>query len=494
MARQREIAVRLSLGASRGRVVRQLLTESLVLSCLGGALGVLVGFWSRALLPFGKDAPVDWRVFAFVGGLSLLTGIAFGLLPALRATRVDLAASMKEGGRSVTGTRSWLSKGLLVLQVAMSLLLLIGAGLFLRTLDNLRHVDVGFNPTNLMMFRVNPQLNGYDDARMADLYNRMVERIGAIPGIRSVALTRTMLLSGSTSSSSVWAEGKVSDKPNEPDMYVMTVSPAFFSTMEIPIVVGRGFTDHDVKASPKVAVINESAARKLFPGESPLGRRVGFSLEKAGEVEIVGVTRDTKYSSIRDSAPPTMYSSSLQGVTTAMAFVARTAADPNPLTERVRAAVREVDPNLPIASFTTQADQLEGRFAQERLFATAYSLFGGLALLLACIGLFGLMSYNVSRRTNEIGIRMALGAQRARVIGMVLGESMLLVGIGVTIGLLSSFAAGRLVKTVLFGLAPSDVATIASAIVLVLLVSALAGFLPARRASRVDPMVALHEQ
>jgi predicted permease len=303
-----------------------------------------------------------------------------------------------------------------------------------------------------------------------------------------------MLLSGSTSSSSVWVEGKVSEKANESDMYVMTVSPAFFPTMEIPIVVGRGFTDRDVKSSPKVAVINESAARELFPGESPLGRRVGFSPEKAGEIEIIGVTRDTKYSSIRDAAPPTMYSSSLQGATTAMAFVARTSADPNPLTERVRAAVREVDPNLPIASFTTQADQLEGRFAQERLFATAYSLFGGLALLLACIGLFGLMSYNVSRRTNEIGIRMALGAQRARVIGMVLGESMLLVGVGVTIGLLSSFAAGRLVKTVLFGLAPSDVATIASAIVLVLLVSALAGFLPARRASRVDPMVALHEQ
>jgi predicted permease len=321
----------------------------------------------------------------------------------------------------------------------------------------------------------------------------MIERIGAVPGIRSVALTRTLLLSGSTSSSSVWVEGRASEKANESDMYVMTVSPAFFSTMEIPLLTGRTFNDHDVKTSPKVAVINESAAKELFPGESPLGHHIGFSMEKAGDVEIIGVTRDTKYSSIRESAPPTMYSSSLQGVTTAMAFVARTAVDPNTLSERVRAAVREIDPNLPIASFTTQADQLEGRFAQERLFATAYSLFGGLALLLACIGLFGLMSYNVSRRTNEIGIRMALGAQRLNVVVMILGESMLLVGLGVVVGLGSSFAAGRLVKTVLFGLAPNDIVTIVSAIVLVLLVSVLAGYLPARRASRVDPMVALHE-
>jgi predicted permease len=492
--RQREISIRLSMGATRRRLVRQLLTESLLLSCLGGICGVAVGYWSRALLPFGKTAPLDWRVFAFVGGLSVLTGVAFGLVPALRATRVDVGSAMKESSRSVTGSRSWLSKALLVVQVALSLLLLVGAGLFLRTLDNLRHVDVGFNPTNLLMFGLRPQLNGYDAPGMATLYDQLHDRLAALPGIRSVALTRTMLLAGSTSSSSVWAEGVPGDKPTVPDMYVMTVSPEFFRTMEIPVLSGRGFTDHDIATSPKVVVINASAARALFPSDSPLGHHVGFSIEEHGTLEIVGVIRDTKYSSIRDAVPPTMYSCSRQGTMTAMTFIARTAADPNSLAQSVRAAVRQVDPNLPIVNLTTQADQLEQRFAQERLFATAYSLFGGLALLLACIGLFGLMSYNVSQRTNEIGIRMALGAQRITVVRMVLGESLVLVGVGIVLGLGSASAAGRLVSTVLFGLAPSDVATFIGAVALVLAVSVLAGYLPARRASRIDPMVALHQQ
>jgi predicted permease len=493
-ARQREISIRLSMGATRARLVRQLLTESLLLSGLGGACGVVVGYWSRALLPFGKTAPVDWHVFAFVGGLSVLTGVTFGLIPALRTTRVDLADSMKEGGRSVTGTRSLLAKGLLIVQVALSLLLLVGAGLFLRTLDNLRHVDVGFNPTNLLEFGLRPQLNGYDATRVANLYDQLVDRLSAIPGVRSVATTETTLTSGSESSSTVWAEGRSGDKPAAPDMYVMTVSPEFFKTMEIPILTGRGFTSHDTTTSPKVVLINETAARLLFPGDNPLGHHVGFQLEDNAALEIVGVIRDTKYDSIRDAVPPTMYSCSRQGSQGSMQFVVRTAADPNGLSDAVRATVRQVDSTLPLTNFTTQADQLEKRFAQERLFATAYSLFGGLALLLACIGLFGLMSYNVSRRTNEIGIRMALGAQPLTVVRMVLGESLALVGLGVVLGLASASAAGHLVAAVLFGLAPTDVSTFAAAVGLVAVVSMLAGYLPARRASLVDPMVALHQQ
>lgn len=493
--RQRELSIRLSMGATRGRLVRQLLTESLVLSSLGGACGIVVGYWSRALLPFGKTTTLDWHVLAFVGGLSVVTGIAFGLVPALRATRVDLAEAMKEGGRSVTSSRSLLAKGLLVLQVAMSLLLVIGAGLFVRTLDNLRHVNVGFNPTNLIMFNLRPQLNGYDDARITNLFHDIHDRIAALPGVRSVALTRTMLLAGSTSSSSVWAEGHAGEKPAEPDMYVMTVSPDYFATMGIPVLSGRGFTDRDTATAPKVVVINETAARTLFPRENAIGRHVGFSLEQKDSLEIVGVIRDTKYDSIRDAAPPTMYSCwEQQPKPGAMSFVIRTVSDPNSLSESVRAAVRQADSTLPIINFTTQADQLEQRFVQERLFAMAYSLFGALALLLACIGLFGLMSYNVARRTSEIGIRMALGAQRLTVIRMVLGESLFLVGLGVAFGLASTMAAGRLVKAVLFGLAPTDPITITSAMALVLLVSAFAGYLPARRASLVDPMVALHEQ
>ncbi|MBI4473520.1 MAG: ABC transporter permease [Acidobacteria bacterium] len=487
--RQKEISVRLSMGATRWRLIRQLLTESVLLSCIGGMLGILVGYWSKQLLPFGQTVPMDWRVFAFVAGISVLTGVTFGVVPAFRATRIDLAGSLKEMSRSVSRSRTILSKGLLVLQVAVSLVLLIGAGLFLRTLENLRTVNVGFNPNNILTFRVNPQLNRYDPDRTALLYAQMKDALKALPGVRSVSLTRVVLVSGSVSSSSMYIQGRAAESNN---VHMMSISPEFFTTMEIPLLAGRLFTEHDGKTSSKVAVINEAAARKYFPQENALGRRVGFSMEQAADYEIIGIVRDTKYNSVRDEAPPTFYGSYLQGNVGAMAFLVRTAGDPALMVDQVRAAVRQVDPNLPLTNVTTQAEQLEGRFAQERLFARAYSLFGGLALLLACIGLFGLMSYSVSRRTNEIGIRMALGAQRLDVVSMVLRESLLLVGIGVVVGLITAFAAGRLVATVLFGLAATDALTIAAAIAVMIAVSAIAGYLPARRASRVDPMIALH--
>ena len=492
--RQREISVRLSMGATRGRLVRQLLTESVLLSSLGGALGVLVGYWSRALLPFGQKAPLDWRVFGFVAGVSMLTGVVFGLLPALRATRVDLAGAMKETSRSVTGSRTLLSKGLLVLQVAMSLVLLIGAGLFLRTLENLKSVDVGFNSKNLLMFNVNPSVNRYDVDRSAQVFRRALERMSALPGVTSAALTRTTLLSGSTSTSSMWKQGQTSQTAAEEEMYMMDVAPTFFATMGIPVQLGRGFNDHDDKNAPKVAIINEASARKLFPDGDVLGRRIGGSFEKSNEFEIVGVVRDAKYASVRDPGPPTMYRCVWQGPARSLNVVLRTAGDPMAMTEAVRVAMREVDPTLPIQRFTSQSEQISLRFAQERLFATAYTAFGVLALVLACIGLFGLMSYNVAQRTNEIGIRMALGAQRGTIVGMVMGESMLLVGIGVALGLGTARWAGRFVKTVLYGLSANDALTIAAAVVLIAVVSALAGYLPARRASNVDPMEALRQQ
>ena len=492
--RHREISVRLSLGATRGRLVRQLLTESVLLSALGGMLGVLVGYWSRALLPFGQNAPLDWRVFGFVAGISMLTGMLFGLVPALRATRVDLAGAMKETSRSVTGSRTFLSKGLLVLQVGMSLVLLIGAGLFLRTLQNLKSVDVGFDSKNLLMFNVNPSVNRYDADRSAQIFRQVLERMSALPGVKSAALTRTTLLSGNTSTSSMWKQGQTSQIAAEEEMYMMDVSPTFFATMGIPVQLGRGFTDRDDKNAPKVAIINEASARKLFPDGDVLGRRIGGSFERSNEFEIVGVVRDAKYSSVRDPGPPTMYRCVLQGQVRSLNVVLRTAGDPMAMTEAVRSAMREVDPTLPIQRFTSQSDQISLRFAQERLFATAYTAFGVLALVLACIGLFGLMSYNVSRRTNEIGIRMALGAERRTVVKMVMSESMLLVGIGVALGLGAALWAGRFVKTVVYGLSPNDAFTIAAAVTLITVVSALAGYLPARWASKVDPMVALRDQ
>ena len=485
-ARAKEVAVRLSMGASRLRLIRQLLTESLLLSGIGGGLGITIAYWGKSLLPFGQNAAIDARVLAFVAGVSMMAGVLFGLLPALRATRVELAGAMKESGRSVTHSRTWLSKGLLVLQVAMSLVLLVGAGLFLRTLNNLRSVDVGFDANNLVMFRINPQGNRYDPDRIAQVYERTTATVAALPGVRSVGLTRQMLLAGGTSTTDVWVQGQTAKH----ETHVMAVSPTFFQTLGIPVLLGRNFSDHDLAQPNAVAVINETAARTFFSGENPIGRRIGQSIENAGKTEIIGVIKDTKYNSLRDPAPPTLYQL-LPRDARAANVVVRTAGDPGSMIETVRAAMRQVDAELPLTNVTTQTDQIEGRMAQERLFAMAYSLFGALALVLASVGLFGLMSYNVSRRTNEIGIRIALGAQRRGVVGMVLRESMIMVAIGVAIGVAAAVAAGRLVTAVLFGLSPTDVWTLGGAIALMASVGLAAGYLPARRASRVDPMVAL---
>ena len=488
-ARRKEISVRLSMGATRGRLMRQLLTESLLLSLMGGALGVLVGYWSRQLLPFGQVSPIDWRVFVFAAALSVVTGLLFGVAPALRATRADLAGVMKETSRSVSGGRSLLSRALIVVQVALSLVLIVGAGLFLRTLNNLRNVDVGFDTRNLMVLSVNPSLNRSTPERSLQLLRQMQEELRAIPGVQSVALTRVPLMSGSRSSSTRHIQGQ----PKSHNLHVMTVSLEFFDTMSVPVTAGRGFTDNDTASSPKVAIVNEAAAKLLFPNESAIGKRMGTSLEKNAEYEVVGVIRDTKYTDIRSVAPPTWYDSVLQNLPRgAMAIAVRTEGDPMPLTRSIREAIRRVDTTLPVTNMSTQAERIEGRFAQERLFANAYSLFGALALVLACIGLFGVMSYNVARRTNEIGIRMALGARALDVVRMVLGECWLLVGAGVVIGVGTALAAGRFVAQVLYGLAPTDLATLVGATLLIAAVSTVAGFLPARRAARVDPLVALH--
>jgi predicted permease len=486
-ARHREISVRLSMGASRGRLVRQLLTESLLLSGAGGALGILVGYWSKQLLPFGQNAEMDWRVLVFVAAVSVLTGVVFGLVPALRATHVDLAGAMKESGRSVIGSRTWLSRGLLVLQVAVSLVLLIGAGLFLRTLHNLRSVDVGFNPNNLLIFRISPQLNRYDADRTAQLLARMQTTLSALPGVTSVARTQQPLLSGGRSIRSLHIQGSATA---EHEVYYLEVSPEYFATMEIPMLLGRTFAVGEMAEPMSKALINDAAAKKFFPNQNPIGRRVGDTPEEAGQTEIIGVVGDTRYDSVREAAPPTMFRM-MRKNPRSVAMLVRTAVDPAGMIETVRGAMHGIDPDVPVTGMSTQTEQIEGRFAQERLFALAYSLFGGLALLLACVGLFGLMSYSVSRRTSEIGIRMALGAQRAGVVGMVLRESMILVAVGVALGLAGALAAGRLVNTVLFGLTATDVVSMVAAVMLMAAVSLAAGYFPARRASRVDPMTAL---
>jgi predicted permease len=487
-ARHREISVRLSMGASRWRLIRQLLTESLLLSSVGGALGIAVAYWSKSLLPFGENAPIDLWVVLFVAGVTVLTGLLFGLGPAFRTTGVELASAMKESSRTVAGGRAWLGKSLLVVQVALSIVLLIGAGLFLRTLYNLRSVDVGFNANNLLMFRINPQANQYQNDRIPALYRRVNQELATLPGVQSVALTRTTLLSGGQSTTRIHIQGKA--EPN--DIHVMSVSPEFFATLQIPVLAGRGFAERDLATPQSVVIVNQTAVKQFFDGPDAVGARLGSTPEgaAAGEHEVVGVIKDTKYSNLRDAAPPTMYRVLRNDAASATVMV-RTAGDPAAMIDSVRATLQKIDPELPLINVTTQTDQIEGRVAQERLFALAYTLFGALALLLASIGLFGLMSYNVSRRTSEIGIRMALGAQRTGVIGMILRESMLMVAVGAVIGLAGAFAAGRYIESVLFGLSKTDAWTIGAVIVLTTLVSLAAGYLPARRAARVDPMVAL---
>ncbi len=496
--RQKEISVRLSLGATRARLVRQLLTESLLLAAIGGGLGMVVAYWGRALMPTfqGQAPPLDWKVLIFVAAVTLLTGVLFGIVPALRGTAVNVNAALKETSRSVVGGRSLVGKALLVVQVAISLVLLVGAGLFLQTLSNLRRVDVGFDPQNLVLFRINPSLIRYDEKRIAPFYTDLLTRIGTLPGVRGAAMSQPALLSGSINSTSIFVQGRSYPQGRQTDLNNsinrLVISPNFFDVMGIPVVAGRGFTKRDTATSPKVVVINEAAGRKYFPGENPLGHHFGSSPENAADLEVVGVLRDAKYNSVRDEAPPTMYQPYLQTRLFNATVEVRTAMAPAGAMTAIREAVRQIDPNLPVTDVSTQIEQVEKRFQQEKLFAQAYALFGGVALLLASIGLFGLMSYSVARRTNEIGIRMALGAQRVDVLGLVMRESMLLVAIGVVAGLTLALLAARLVTTLLYGLPPRDPITMAAAVAVMAAVSALAGYLPARRASRVDPMVALH--
>jgi predicted permease len=495
-ARTKEVSIRLSLGATRGRLVRQLLTESLLLAAVGGALGLAIGHWGKQLLPGapGQATTIDWRVIAFVFGVTALTAMVFGIVPALRATGINVNTALKETSRSVVGSRTLLGKALLVLQVAISLVLLVGAGLFLRTVENLRQVDVGFNPRNLVLFRVNPMLNQYDNQRTLALYQQITDRLRSVPGVRAVTSSQPALLSGSVNQSSLFVQGRTY-VPNQRDsINRLTVAADFFEVMEMPIVLGRGFTERDNEAAPKVAVINDAAARKYFAGTNPIGQRVGDSVERSGQIEIVGVLRDAKYDSVRDVAPPTLYVPYKQRGMVATSFAVRTAGDPLSVVPSIREAVKQVDPNVPMLNVSTQMEQIEQRLTQEKLFAQAYALFGGVALLLAAVGLFGLMSYSVARRTNEIGIRMALGAERLHVLRMVMGESMALVAIGIVLGIATALAAGRFVTSLLYGVETADGVTMAIAGAVMVVVAAAAGYLPARRASAVDPMVALHEE
>jgi len=503
--RASEITVRLAVGAGRWRLIRQLLTESMLLAALGGAVGVVFALWGKDalialngrrgdFLPANLDAHLSWRVLGFSVGASLLTGLLFGLAPAWRATRFDLTTALKESNRSSSGVaRSRLSKVLVIAQVTMSLVLLVGAGLFIRTLRNLQQVEVGFNQENLLVFTLRPGANGYKDERLVQLYQQMLARLETLPGVRSATFAHVPLLAHYMDNSGLILPGETAQTEAEHTTNREIVRENYFATMEIPLLRGRGFNQQDNLSAPKVAIISETLARKFFPDDDPIGKRVGFDAKTAGQIEIIGIARDIKYNSQREEDTPLIYLPWLQATeeTGEMYFALRAAGEPTALAAAVRQAVREVDNNLPIIDIKTQAAQASETLTQERLFANLLSFFGALALVLAAVGLYGVMAYSVAQRTNEIGIRMALGAQTGNVLRLVIWQGMKLVLIGLAAGVLAAFALKQIIASQLYGVQATDPLTFALVSALLMIIALLACWIPARRATKVDPMVAL---
>jgi len=512
--RQKEIGVRLALGASRGRLMRQLLTESLLLAAVGGALGLVFALWIKDGLlavsdwgPKALEARLDWRVLGFTMALSLLTGIIFGLAPAWRATKVDLTPTLKDSGRSSSAaSRSLLSRGLVVVQVALSLLLLVGAGLFVRTLLNLQRVDPGFNTNNLLLFDVTPGANGYKDERLIQVYERIAERLEALPGASKVTFANTAFLADSTNSRGFYLRSALSAAPDANGRIKTTGNSNivygrenFLEAIEIPLLAGRSFNRRDDEKAPRVAVVNQTFANKYFSGENPVGKRFAFDAKKPDEYEIVGLAKDAKYATLREEIRPTMYLpyryqlSWIPGAN----FQIRTTNDPNSAIAAVRQAVREVDENLPLSNLKTQVEQAGETLRMEKLFAKLVTLFGLLAQQLASIGLFGVLAYAVSQRTHEIGIRMALGASQTDVMKMIVKQGMALAVIGVLLGLGGAYVLTKYLESwmqlskMLYGIKPTDPLTYGVMAVLLMIVALIACYIPARRATKVDPMIAL---
>jgi len=518
VGRRKEIAVRLVLGASRLRLARQLLTESVLLAGLGSLLGVVFAWWgTRLFLPLmsQEDIPPhlslnpDFHIFGFTAVVVVLTGMLFGLAPAYLSTRVDLQSKLKLDSQRMSGRSARLGFGhvTVIAQVALSFVLLVGAGLFVRSLQKLRQVDTGYARENVLVLKLEPV--GSEHKRLVRLqltalYDELVRRVEALPGILQASLvgyspiTRGEWLvrgqSPERASNPIYVEGYTPQSNEDMSVNWMQVYPNSFAALGIAFMFGRDFNTQDTDESKEVAIINESMARRFFGGKSPVGRHFGFALPfRSGEIEIIGVVKDAKYKDLRETVRPMFYLPFSQSGTGygQMTLVVRTAGNPSLIAAAVRREARALDPAMPMFQAESLAAQVDASLAQERLVATLSSVFGLLALLLACVGLYGVMAYDVARRTHEIGVRMALGASARRVVQLALGETLRLAGIGAVIGLGAALAATRLVKSLLFGLQPHDPLTIGLAVVVILAVATVAGYLPARRASRVDPMVAL---
>lgn len=503
-SRRHEIAVRISLGAPRFRLIRQLLTESVVLAICGGAAGLVIAKFAHqalvTLIASGRGAiqvppHSDLRVLLFTAAISIVCGIVFGMAPALRATRQDVNSTLKQASNKATASRSAFRSGkvLVSAQVALCLLLLISAGLLLRTLRRLQTVNLGFDRENLVTFRVFPGMNGYSGARLAGYYDDLQRAIEAIPGVRAVGLTQIGPVGQGSSSTNGTIAG-YSEPGKKLDMYRHKVSPGLFAALKIPLLLGRDFNDQDTEASPKVAIVNQRFVRDYMHGDNPIGRQFDTGDKKQPRIfTIVGVVGDVKYAQIRDDVPPTIYQAYKQELKTAqfMGFEVRTAGEPRAVMTEIQQAALRVSKDVPVVGMKTETEVIDGALFVERIFAILSAAFGGLALLLACVGLYGTIGYTVAQRTNEIGVRMALGATRERILRMVVGETLVVVIAGVAIGLPLTWYATQVLKARLFELSPHDAATILWSLASILLVTILAGLQPARRAAKVDPMVAL---
>ncbi len=504
-ARRREFAVRLAVGAGRFRLARQLFTESALLATLGGIAGVaLASYGSRLLLLMASDGPEalplqvtpNVRVLMFTVGASVLCAVVFGTAPALRASRIEPNTSLK-GGKStaVSMLKNPLGKAFVVAQVALSLLLLVGAGLFVRTLINLQSIPSGFNQENALLFKVDTSAAGYkdDDPRLDALQREVEDKVRAVPNVQAASFAFITFNQG------FWTTPAFTREVDIPEGQSRTirnnvVGQDFFTAMGLPLVMGRGFGPQDNEKSQKVAIVSESLAKKFFPNGSPLGKRFGIDGPTSSEaVEVIGVVKDAKYGSLTEEFRPMAYYPYSQIPGPQGNLVVRFSGPASSVVSNVRQTIRQINRNLPIDDVVSLSDQIGRSLVQQKLVARLAAFFGVLALLLACIGLYGVMSYGVARRTNEIGIRMALGAQNRSVLWLVLREALTLVAIGLVVGVLASLAVTKVAQSLLYELKHNDPLTIAGATILLALVAALAGYLPARRASRVDPMIALRE-
>ena len=502
--RQREINVRMAMGAARGRIVRQLFTESLLVASLAGAGGLLLSLAGRNLLPAlmanawdrnTTDIPFDWRVFGFTLLVTFATAVFFGLLPAWLAARNQVSSRLKESTHQTTRRRkAWSGKGIVALQIALSAVLVIGAGVFLRTVLRLNSIDLGFDPDHVLMFDIQPPQKVYTGGKDVLLHQQLEQKIAAVPGVESVAPAWVPLASGSMSNSGFTTEDKPVAGQNPPED-INVVGNDYFHTMRIPIVAGRAFGAQDTASSVKVAVVNEALARKRFPNTNPIGKR--FRAEGPADqwIQIVGVCANTRYAQVRDDPPPVFYLPYIQQAEAGgMTYQIRTHASAATLVPAVRRIVQGLDPDLPMIDIRSEREQIDATMQMERALAVLTTGFGLLALALASVGIYGIMAYTVEKRTNEIGIRLALGAQPGQVRRMILRESTWITLLGLVAGVGGALALTRLVRSMLFGIASYDPATLASAVALLLAVALAASWIPARRAAGVQPMEALRHE